>query len=317
MKKTVKRGMVLLLTVGVILGAAYLITALIQGGSVPANVSSVSLPPVSVPQPVVSSQAPADPTGPPSPPAVDNTSWNFVGPVQQDAGDMQLIAPDYRMIALPENGRVDMRYFDTVTFVGDSLTQGMKLWGVPNAHYCAYKSIGPKGIYDGSIWTNVNDNQEVPLEALAESQPDNVYVLLGPNAMVAYRDNDIFVTYFSEMLDAMKAALPEGVHIYLQSITPVRPGNQPGLQMERINTLNDMLAKLAWEKEVYFVDLTEALAGEDGYLREEYGAAKDGYHLTSTGVKAWVEYLITHTAYSPKNPYLEGSHYYSQLPKPE
>jgi len=207
-----------------------------------------------------------------------------------------------------------MRYFDTVTFVGDSITQGMYLWGVSNAHYCAYKSIGPKGIYDGSIWSNVTGAQEVPLEALVASQPDNVYVLLGANAMVAYSDNDILVAYFAEMIDAMQANLLEGVDIYLQSITPVRQGIDPRFSMDRIHTLNDMLAKMAWEKGIYFVDLTEALAGEDGWLREEYGSSNDGYHLTSAGVKAWVEYLVTHTAYDPKTPYLEGSHYYSQLP---
>ncbi|MGD9560584.1 MAG: GDSL-type esterase/lipase family protein [Oscillospiraceae bacterium] len=311
-KKTVRRVLVLFVALVVILGMAWGITELIQGGEAAVPVESMP----EVPQAAVSlpQEVPQPEAEPPPMPEVDNTQWNFIGPVEQEPETMQLITPDYRMIALPENGRVDMRYFDTVTFVGDSITQGMYLWGIKNAHYCTYKSIGPKGVYDGSVWQNVNGTSEIPMEALVASQPDNVYILLGPNAMVAYRDDEILVAYFEEMIDAMKENLDEGVGIYLQSITPVLPNNQPGFTIERIQRLNDMLAQLAWEKDIYFVDLHEALAQEDGWLRPEYGSAKDGYHMTATGVKAWVEYLVTHTAYHPRNPYLEGSHYYTQQP---
>ena len=301
MKKNIQRLGILLFAVLAMLGVAWLVTFLIQaaGGKIESPASVVSSLPQSVP---ASSQPMAE--------TVDNSAWNVVGPIQQEAGQMQLISPDYRMIALPENGRVSMEYFNTATFVGDSLTQGLELYkqqGIPNAHYCAYKGIGPKQIYDGSIQKRRDGEQEIPMDALVASQPDNVYILLGANSMVGMNDESV-IAYYKEMLTQVKANLHPEVGIYIQSLTPVRPDNKPAFDMERIRGLNNQLAKMAWEESVYFVDLTEPLLAEDGFLREEF-AGSDGYHLSPDGYSAWVEYLVTHTAYNARNPYLEGSPY--------
>ena len=309
--------MVLLVTVVAIFGVSWGITSFIQ--HVDAKNDTVSAAPVS--SAAVQSEAPAAADEPvetaPDSQQVDESLWNFPGPVEQTPEDMSLVAPDYRMIALPENGRVDMKYFDTVTFVGDSLTQGFQIYeqGIKNAHYCAYKGVGIYQMYNGSIQRRNDGTEEVPLEALVASQPDNVYILLGANAMVSMEDDDI-LTYYNEMLDAFQASLLPGVKFYIQSLTPVRPDNTPGFDMAHITALNNRLAQMAWQRGNYFVDLTEALAGDDGFLREDF-AGGDGYHLSPSGYGAWVDYLVTHTAYDPKNPYLEGSEYYTQQPKPE
>ncbi len=293
-----------------LLGSATGITLLIQNLSAAPTIpqggaGQSALPPAS-------SQAGPAVSGGPQGGDISKESWDFIGPVQQDVLQMSLVAPDYRMIALPANGRVDMSYFDDVTFVGDSITQGMEYYKtIPNASYCAYKGIGPKQIYDGTIQTHHNGDQDVPMEFLRASNPKKVYVLMGTNTMVTF-DDDTLLLYYDEMLAQIMQNLP-GVQIYVQSITPVIPGVDSRMSNERIAGLNDRLAKMAWEKGLYFVNLQEALADENGGLRTEYGAASDGYHMTGQGTRAWLEYLITHTAYHPDNPYLEGSGYYQQL----
>ncbi len=250
-------------------------------------------------------------TAAPVPETVDNSSWNFVGPIEQTINQMELLTPDYRMLSLPENGRVDMRYFDTVTFVGDSLTQGFQIYdqGIDNASYCAYIGIGPKQMYDGSIQRRQDGTQEVPLEALVSYAPANVYIQLGANAMVSLDDASL-LAYYREMLAAFRAALSPDTNYYIQSLTPVRPDNDPEFDIARIQSLNNQLAVMAFQENIYFLDLTEALGGDDGYLRPEY-AAGDGYHLNPTGYGVWVDYLVTHTAYTPLTPYLEGSPFYN------
>ena len=251
-------------------------------------------------------------TVPPSPDN-DGTSeeeWNFIGPVEQTINPPELVTPDYRMIALPENGRVDMSYFNTVTFVGDSITQGMQIYptGISNANYCAYKNIGPRGIYDGSVYARADGVKEQPMEALVASAPDNVYILLGANVLGSQSDEAI-LTYYREMMVEMCANLLPGVYYYIQSITPIRPDNARGVTKERITDLNNALAKMAYEMGFYFLDLHEVLAGPDGYLKEEFDSHYDGFHLTQAAYTAWTEYLVTHTAYHPRNPYLPGSPY--------
>ena len=241
------------------------------------------------------------------------TIWNTMGPVEQTL-DYEIRTPDFRMIALPECGVVDASYFDTATFVGDSLTQGLQLYstGLPNAHYCAYKSIGPKHIVDGSVVTRADKGEEIAMDALRDSQPDYVYVLLGTNTLVNPANEEGFLAYYEKMLDMFREHLLEGVKIYVQSIPPVRPEvvqEKAGLENNRIRQVNNQLAQMALEKGLYFVDLQECLADEEGNLREDYAAA-DGIHLNPDGYQAWVDYLARHTAYDKRNPYLYGSPYY-------
>lgn len=298
-KRRVRRTAVLLAGVLVMLGVAWLGGKAIGQPAVAGSSSSQ--------QQAASGQGGTQPTT--VLPLVSKEDWNVATPVEASVEAAPIVTPDFRMMALPENGRVDMSYFDTATFIGDSITQGLEIYttGIPNAHYCAYKSIGPKAIYDGSVWPRANGDKEVPMDAIVASQPDNVYILLGTNAMVNTQDDQL-IEYYREMVRRIRENLLPGVGVYIQSITPVRPGTK--FEMSRINDLNNRLAQLAHEENVYFVDLSEPLAGEDGYLREDF-AGSDGIHMNPAGYTAWTEYLVTHTAYHPRNPYIEGGAPYS------
>lgn len=90
-------------------------------------------------------------------PVTQDNTWNTVGyaparqlSIQTRSGGSGT-ALDFRMAALPENTAVEKSWFNDVTFVGDSLTQGMQLYdeGLPNAMFCAYKGVGPNVIVNG------------------------------------------------------------------------------------------------------------------------------------------------------------------------
>ncbi len=222
-------------------------------------------------------------------------------------------AMDFRLAGLGESGEVVTSYFDSVTFLGDSITQGLYLYttGLPNANYCAYKSITPASVVNGTTVTNVNGDSEIALDALVESAPDRVYILLGMNALTSNSDYTSFLAYYSEMIDMIQERLP-GILIYVQSVTPVRPSvsaTSPGLYSARLMMVNDELAALALSKGCEFLNLWEVLADENGDFKEEYAAA-DGIHMNATGYAAWVEYLCTHTLYTPGVSYVAGTSYY-------
>ena len=62
------------------------------------------------------------------------------------------------------------------------------------------------------------------------------------------RAEQSYLAYYSQMLDKFRESLVSEVAIYVQSVTPVRPGvSQPGLYRERIQRVNYELAKLAVE----------------------------------------------------------------------
>ena len=88
----------------------------------------------------------------------------------QTLADSAATALDFRMAALPKSSTaVGKEWFNDVSFVGDSLTQGMQLYeeGMQNAMFCAYKGVGPNVIGQRhhlqgapTAW------REVPLEAV-------------------------------------------------------------------------------------------------------------------------------------------------------
>lgn len=207
-------------------------------------------------------------------------------------------ALDFRMAALPRTAPVEKSWFSQVSFVGDSLTQGMQMYdtGLPGAMFCAYRGVGPNAIVNGTSCKRADGAAEVPLDALTAQQPKAVYLLLGTNVLGTDSDYTSFLTYYRLMLDMISQALPN-TKIYVQSITPVRPEvrkKSPGLYKERLCEINDALSAIALEKGCTFLNLWEALADENGDLIEEY-AQPDGYHLLPAGYDAWVDYLCTHT----------------------
>ena len=220
------------------------------------------------------------------------------GPARQTAGAYHVKAYDSSVIRQPGCGQVDLSYFSDAAFLGDSLTQGMQMYenGLPNAHFCAYKGVGPNAVVNGTTCKRADGVAEIPMDVLAAQQPRALYILLGTNVLNRDDDYSSFLTYYRLMLDMVSQSLPNTT-LYVQSITPVRPEvreKHPGLYKERLCQINDELAAIALEKNCIFLNLWEVLADENGDLKAEY-AQPDGYHIKPDGYSVWVEYLAAHT----------------------
>ena len=115
----------------------------------------------------------------------NDTSWNTLSyqPTRtvtvRTLSNSTETALDFRMAALPQTEAVDKSWFADVSFVGDSLTQGMQMYdtGLPGAKFCAYKGVGPNAIVNGTSCKRADGTVEVPLEALTAQKPKAVYVL--------------------------------------------------------------------------------------------------------------------------------------------
>ena len=108
----------------------------------------------------------------------------------------------------------------------------------------------------------------------------------------------------------LKEALPNTM-IYVQALTPVQPEateKSPGLENSRLQSINDQIAQMAYERGLQFLDLYSAFVDENNELSADY-AQPDGLHFTVSGYEHWVDYLCRHTVYSPDNPWLPGSAY--------
>lgn len=246
--------------------------------------------------------------------AVDTAVWNTSTPVEQTI-DTEYFNTDHRMVGVPMLGTVTDSYFNAVTFVGDSIASGLGLYatGLPNAKYATYISAGVNSFVNNATMTNaVTHVEETPMEAIAATQPDYVYLLVGTNNLVTQGNEDSFIAYYERLIDMLRERLNPGVIFYIQAIPGVQETvveSKPGLDNARIATVNDLLANLALRKGCYFVNIREALTNPaDGSQIDDYQVT-DGVHFNPAGYRAWAEYLATHTVwnrrsiYSGQNPY--------------
>ena len=248
-------------------------------------------------------------------PAVDTAVWDTSAPVAQTIDD-GYFNTDHRMVAVPMLGTVTKDYFNTVTFVGDSIASGLGIYatGYQNAKYATYVSAGVDTFVNNvKVKNAVTKEQETPMEAIVATQPDYVYLLVGTNNLVRQGGEENFIAYYERLIDILRENLNPGVIYYIQSIPAVQEtvvSSKPGLDNARIATVNDMLANMALRKGCYFVNVGETLNNlADGSQKDEYETA-DGVHFNPSGYRAWAEYLATHTMWNRRSMYAGQNPYY-------
>ena len=247
--------------------------------------------------------------------AVDTATWNTSTAVAQTI-DTEYLNTDHRMIGVPMLGTVTTNYFDTVTFVGDSIASGLGIYqtGLPNAKFATYTSAGVNSFVNNVTMKNaVTGVQETPMETIVATQPDYVYILVGTNNLVTQGGEDSFLAYYERFIDMLREQLNPGVIIYIQAIPGVQETvvqTKPGLENGRIFTVNDLLANLALRKGCYFVNIREVLTNpSDGSQIDDYQVT-DGVHFNAAGYRAWAEYLATHTVWNRRSQYSGQNPYY-------
>lgn len=240
-----------------------------------------------------------------------------VGPVQQTINDFAVISPDHRMFQLPENGSVDLSYFEDAVFVGDSLTEGLREYSnIENAvakiaTFISAKNQTPKSFLEGVIvFPGGYRPTQNGVEAIVSENPGKVYITLGTNALT-FMNREQLIYYYDQLLTALQEQLPDTI-FYVCSITPTtveEASRRPVFSYDAVYAANNEIAMMASLKGMHYINLHEVLAGDDGYLKPEY-AYSDGIHLRPDTYTLWVQYLMSHTVHRADNPYIPGSPYY-------
>ena len=197
----------------------------------------------------------------------------------------------------PETAAVDDSWFDDVVFMGDSRTDGLRLYGgIPGADFIQSTGIT---VFDVGTKQSIRiDGQKYTMmQALGLKQYGKVYVMLGVNEL-GYFNDQAFADAYSQMVDDIRAIQPNAV-IYLQNLVSVNPekckaNNQPYyVTNEKIAVYNDIIADIAEEKHAVLVDVNAALVDETGILPAE--GTTDGVHFTKDYYVKWYDYLKIHT----------------------
>lgn len=198
-----------------------------------------------------------------------------------------------RVFAVPVY-REDESYFDDVLFIGDSRTCGLRDWNrLGDADY--FCNVGMTVFSVNSERTSDNSFSDMKLsELLAEREYGKIYIALGINEC-GYGAEKLSAA-FRELVDQLRQAQPDAV-IVVNSIMTVGRGKAASashFSLENIEMINTALSGLADGETVFYLDVNEVFADEEGYLPEEVSG--DGCHLYGEYYEVWSRWLCDSVA---------------------
>lgn len=195
-----------------------------------------------------------------------------------------------------ESEAVDNSYFDDAVFLGDSLTDGMRLVNYVNdSNIKAVVGISIERVLKEKAFELRSGNMGTAVRAVSERNPSKIYVMLGTNG-IEYSSVDTLIEQYAQLIDKLKEN-NTGAILYIQSIPPSTSGyinSKERLSTKKIKQYNEALLKLAEEKECYFLDTYSLFVTESGYLPRALSSG-DGLHLNVDAYHIMFDYIKKHT----------------------
>ena len=184
--------------------------------------------------------------------------------------------------------------FQGVLFIGDSRTEGLILYtGLSNATVYANQGLMVDTVFTSPV-IQMDGQRLSVVEALKRTEFKKVYIALGINE-TGWAYESIFIDKYQKLIQEIQAINPQAI-LYIQEIMPVTAQTSQThsyVKNDKIQRYNELLAKLAEEMGVYYIDTGAAGADDSGCLPED--AAIDGIHLKKPYCDKWLDYLKTHT----------------------
>lgn len=233
-----------------------------------------------------------------------NTSSSVSSDMLQDVSSSTSSDKEYHTIKVkvetevPKTVSIEKSYFDDAVFIGDSISKGLKLYGIlDDKNVVADQNVNLYQLYNNDKVYYINNKDKVTVwDAIAKKQsdPKKIYILLGSNGIPGL-DNDLHITYYYDLVKKMKNKYPNAI-LYVASVTPITKDSsytRTNFNMTKINAFNELVIQMAKDENIYYLDAASFLKDENGYLKSDY-ASSDGLHLTAKGHNELFKFYRTH-----------------------
>lgn len=226
---------------------------------------------------------------------VQRDGRDTIGVVQRKRAKTIMVVPEEPFGPVPESEAVEDAYFEDAVFLGDSRTEGFRLYsGLKTGTYLYAVGATVESVFTKKVWPAEGEEKVPLLDALAGTECGKVYLMLGINEL-GWSKKETFHDQYAKVIDRIREDHPEA-EIVLQTILPVsakQDAKGSYVNNRRIGVYNQVIRTLAEEKDCALVDVAEALTGEDGCLPGDLNF--DGVHLNPAGCRIWLDYLRTHS----------------------
>lgn len=198
------------------------------------------------------------------------------------------------------DGTKEDSFFANSVFVGDSVMMGFRNYilkqedgflGNPeflvSGSYSLWNALNP--VSEKTIHPVYQGEQRMIWDSMALMGVDKAFLLFGLND-IGMLSVDVTYENYLKVFDAIYEVNPE-ISIYVLSTTNIYSGSEVGtLNNENVRLLNQKVRNHCENSKEEFIDITDYLIDENGYLKEEY--CSDQYvHQTPAAYNIWVQVL--------------------------
>ncbi len=183
-------------------------------------------------------------------------------------------------------------YFADACFIGDSRTVGISQYaGIENATFLCKTSLS---IYDYEKPKITYEDSKMSIhDVLSENQFAKIYLMVGINECGTGTPESFYERYRDVVLDIRKLQ-PEAL-IFIQGnlfVTQKKSEDGDSITNENIAARNDLIATLANQKDIFYIDINESSLCEDGALVPDY--TWDQVHIKAQYYPIWKDFLLQH-----------------------
>ena len=205
-----------------------------------------------------------------------------------------------QLITLEETRDAGQGYIDSLTFLCDSATVGLRdygilsdglattqVWGtgsgslpVSSLANCAIRYPG-----DGSLIS--------PADAAMITKPSILVISVGQDGLMD-TDRDSFIANYEALVQSIRQSSP-GTMIVCCSVTSVGPdySGPDGLTNDAISWANDYIQQVCKDTGAYYCDVAHDMRDSTNVMSTTYVSA-NLKTLNSVGLNTWLSYLRTH-----------------------
>ena len=198
-------------------------------------------------------------------------------------------------VIVPQGEWLPSSYFDDALFIGDSITEGVRIYGVmDNATILSDVGINLSTIFTKGVVERPDGSKQSIMDAAADVEAGKIYVLMGVNSLLSEKES--FIAAYSNLITELQGQHPDAL-IYVQSILPVTAAYEAKPSAvttnAHIDEYNQAILEMCGNLGVYYLDVASVFKDETGALFAE-ASPNDGIHFGRQWYMEWFDYLRSH-----------------------
>ena len=215
-------------------------------------------------------------------------------------GDAAVQERTGRLVTLAGTADGGQGYIDSLTFLCDSATIGLRDYGILSGGIATTQVWGsnsgslPIGTIPDALIKYPGDGSQInAIDAAMIAKPKILVISIGQDGLMGV-DKETFIANYESLVMGIREKSP-GTYIVCCSVTSVGANyaGADGLTRDAINWANDYIQQVCIDTGAYFCDVAHDMRDSTSVLEGSY-ASSNGKTLNTAGLNAFLQYLRTH-----------------------